>query len=32
MAKMKVSEMAKSLNITSKELISFLNMNGFEDV
>lgn len=32
MAKMKVSEMAKALNITSKELISFLNMNGFEDV
>ena len=32
MAKMKVSEMAKALNITSKELISFLNMNGFEEV
>jgi len=32
MAKMKVSDLAKGLNITSKELISFLNMNGFEDV
>ena len=32
MTKMKVSDLAKSLNITSKELISFLNRNGFEEV
>ncbi len=32
MAKMKVSDLAKGLNISNKELISFLNMNGFEEV